>query len=602
MLDKIKNKIEKLLNKDEETVRAEQFFNTLSLPIIGIKNSQIFYKNEQFVKLFSNFLATWISLIKEQKKTFVKVNDDYYLMEKIVGHEVEYYLIKKETAHKIVPLPYVIINVKGEIIWHNDLFVKTLYSNELTKKNSLNLFDIIDKQNIVEFKNALCSTEIKGFQSVEVCVTDNRLIYLVKIAHDDKDLFHCYFLDIMRYKQLEMNLIHSQKMQAIGQLAGGVAHDFNNLLTAILGFCDLLLFKHSVGDPSFSEIMQIKQNSIRATSLVKQLLTISRKQMLVSRPIDLAATMSDLKSLIRRLVRENIEVKIYCEKDLQKIKMDQGQFEQILINLAVNARDAIVETKKEGGLISISLKNSSITVPGQLEKKFVSPPGIALMPPGEYVLVEVADNGGGIPEKITNKIFAPFFSTKAPGEGTGLGLSTTHGIIHQVNGYLYIDSKEGKGTKFYIYFRATKDEKPEKTELCEEVENKLLKKDFTGTATILFVEDERSVRIFGIHALSRKGYRVLEAADGEEGLKKVQEHGKEIDLIITDAIMPGLNGPSLVMEIQKTYPDMKVLFISGYTEENLSSYLQTTKQLNFLPKPFTLNTLITKVQEILEKN
>jgi two-component system, cell cycle sensor histidine kinase and response regulator CckA len=577
-------------------------FDNFLLPIIGVHNQKIVYTNTRLREICTSSFGVPLPKLKDLDGSIIRVNNKRFLARKIISNHIEYYLITEEKPLSNVPFPHVAMNFDGKVIGYNDLFDQILCDNKVATQKAFNLFDIIDEHSNEEFKGTLRRIKAKEIETTEIRMLAGELIYLVIIECDDKKQYHCYFINVTQYKKLEMEFLQSHKMQAIGQLAAGVVHDFNNLLTAILGFCDLLLLKHSVGDPSFADIMQIKQSSTRAANLTKQLLGMSRKQMLTSKVIDVTEAMSGITSLIRRLVNENIELKINCKKNLNQIKIDQGQFEQVLINLAINARDAILDANRENGALSIVLKNSVIKTPKDLGKNFICPIPNGQILPGKYILIEVIDNGTGISKKIMNNIFEPFFSTKTLKAGTGLGLSMVYGIVKQAEGHLYVDSQEGIGTKFHIYFKVTKEARSIKAEMHEEIENKLIKKDLTESATVLFVEDECSVRTFGACALSNKGYEVLEAENGEEALKIMQSRGKEIDLIVTDTVMPGISGPSLIMEVRKSYPRIKVLFISGYTEENFSCPIKMGKQINFLSKPFTLNLLTTKVKEILEKN
>ncbi|RMF10190.1 MAG: response regulator [Alphaproteobacteria bacterium] len=394
-----------------------------------------------------------------------------------------------------------------------------------------------------------------------------------------------YLIDTTEQKNLEMQFAQSQKMQAVGQLAGGVAHDFNNLLTAITGFCDLLLVRHGPGDQSFADIMQIKQNANRAANLVRQLLAFSRQQTL--RPKVLIATdvLAEISNLIRRLIGETIELKMIHGRNLGPVKVDQGQLEQVIINLAVNARDAM----PNGGTLTIRTANIS-----REESKTL---GYTMMPAGDYVLIEVADTGIGIPKEHLGKIFEPFFSTKEVGKGTGLGLSTVYGIVKQTGGFIFPESEVGKGTVFRIYL-PTHQEEVNETVNEQPVERK--PRDLTGKGTVLLVEDEDAVRTFAARALTNKGYQVYEAESGEAALRLVDEHDGEIDLLISDVVMPQMDGPTLVKEVRERCKDMKIIFISGYAEDAFRKSLGKNEMFSFLPKPFSLKQLAEKVKEVLE--
>ncbi|MCB1783247.1 MAG: PAS domain S-box protein [Alphaproteobacteria bacterium] len=395
-----------------------------------------------------------------------------------------------------------------------------------------------------------------------------------------------HFIDITDKKSLEVQFVQSQKMQAVGQLAGGVAHDFNNLLTAMIGFCDLLLLRHKPGDPSFGDIMQIKQNANRAANLVRQLLAFSRQQTLRQRVHDVTDILTELSHLLRRLMGANIELKIIHGEDLGLVKVDEGQMEQVLINLAVNARDAM----DGGGILTIRTENFTNRTARKISNED--------MPPGHWTLIRVTDTGCGIAKENMARIFEPFFTTKDIGQGTGLGLSTVFGIVRQSGGYLDVESEIGKGTTFLIYLpRANEaDDEEDDVEEAQEREG-----DLTGSECIMLVEDEDAVRTFSQRALANKGYQVLTAPSGESALELFESNkdGQRIDLLITDVVMPGMDGPTLAKAIRKHSPDLRIIFMSGYTEEKLKDELG--KNTYFLPKPFTLKQLAAKVKEVLEQ-
>jgi two-component system, cell cycle sensor histidine kinase and response regulator CckA len=396
-----------------------------------------------------------------------------------------------------------------------------------------------------------------------------------------------HFIDVSEQKNLEAQFAQSQKMQAVGQLAGGVAHDFNNLLTAMIGFCDLLLMRFKPGDPSFADIMQIKQNANRAANLVRQLLAFSRQQTLQPRILDITDVLVELSHLLRRLIGENIELKVVHGRDLGLAKVDQGQLEQVIINLAVNARDAM----PGGGTLTIRTANHSQAGPMRR--------GAETMPIGQYVLIEVSDTGMGIPKEIMERIFEPFFSTKEIGSGTGLGLSTVYGIVKQTGGFIFVESAKGAGATFQIYLPRYQQSDIAAAARAEPGEAPTVK-DITGTGTVLLVEDEDPVRIFGARALRNKGYTVLEARSGEAALELMDQTAEKIDLLITDVVMPKMDGPGLVREVRETHPDMKVIFISGYTEDSFRQRLDSDSNIHFLPKPFSLKQLATKVKEVID--
>jgi len=404
---------------------------------------------------------------------------------------------------------------------------------------------------------------------------------------DDRLVLHV--VDTTERKHLEVQFAQAQKMQAMGQLAGGIAHDFNNLLTAMIGFSDLLLARHGAGDPSFADIMQIKQNANRATNLVRQLLAFSRKQTLAPVVLDVAEALADLSHLLGRLLGAKIELRLEHGRNLAHVLVDRGQFDQVIINLAVNARDAM----PGGDTLAIRTGMAEIAAPTQR--------GHELVAPGRYVAIEIADTGSGIPKENLSRIFEPFFSTKEVGAGTGLGLSTVYGIVHQTGGYIFVESAVGEGSTFTIYLPAQEQAAADRTAKAR-VPAAELDADLTGAGTILLVEDEDAVRLFGGRALRNKGYRVLEAADGEQALDVVNQaigEGQKIDLILSDVIMPGMDGPTLVQLLRQELPGVKVILMSGYAEDAARA-LENDPSLNFLPKPFSLAGLAGKVKEVMK--
>lgn len=399
-----------------------------------------------------------------------------------------------------------------------------------------------------------------------------------------------YFIDATEQKKLEVQFAQSQKMQAIGQLAGGVAHDFNNLLTAMIGFCDLLLQRHKPGDQSFSDIMQIKQNGNRAANLVRQLLAFSRQQTMQPRVLNLADVLAELTNLLRRLIGAQIKLDVIHGRDIGLVKVDQGQLEQVIINLVVNARDAM----PNGGTVTIrtgNIRQDKAVMRGQDE-----------MPPGNYVAIEVSDTGTGIKKEILQRIFEPFFSTKEVGSGTGLGLSTVYGIVRQTGGFVGVDSHIGKGSTFTIYLPALGESEAvqEQQRVAEESREDKPGPDLTGAGTILLVEDEDAVRVFSARALRNKGYNVLEARSGEEALTVLDKDGDKVDLIVTDVVMPQMDGPTLYKKMRERWPNMKVIFVSGYTEDRLREQFTSGEQIHFLGKPFTLKQLAGKVKDVFD--
>lgn len=391
-------------------------------------------------------------------------------------------------------------------------------------------------------------------------------------------------IDATELKTLEAQFVQSQKMQAIGQLAGGVAHDFNNLLTAISGHCDLLLLRHEPGDPNYGDLVQINQNANRAASLVGQLLAFSRKQNMQPELIDLRDTLGDLTHLLNRLVGEKIDLSWTHDPELPRIRADKRQLEQVLMNLVVNARDAM----PTGGAIRVATRFVRLAEPLARER--------AVVPPGEYVMVKVEDDGCGIPADKLPKIFEPFYSTKRQGEGTGLGLSMAYGIVKQSGGFIFADSVVGSGSSFTMYFpahRATPALPPPEPAARKRA---VLKPE---GGVILLVEDEVPVRAFASRALRLRGYTVLEADSAEVALKMLEDKELSVDVFVTDVVMPGMDGPSWVTKALKKRPDVRVVFVSGYAEDSFSHKRAKIPNSVFLPKPFSLSQLTETVQQQL---
>jgi two-component system cell cycle sensor histidine kinase/response regulator CckA len=409
-----------------------------------------------------------------------------------------------------------------------------------------------------------------------------------------------HFIDVTEQKNLEVQFAQAQKMQAMGQLAGGVAHDFNNLLTAMIGFCDLLLQRHAAGDPSFADIMQIKQNSNRAANLVRQLLAFSRKQPLQPKDLNITDALMEMSHLLTRLIGESIEFKLLHGRDLGVVRVDPGQFDQMIINLAVNARDAM----PGGGTLSIITGTETFETPTKV--------GAEQVPAGRYVRISVSDTGKGIPPENLGRIFEPFFSTKKeiPGAGTGLGLATVYGIVRQTGGFIQVDSAMGKGSNFTIYLPRVEEteamvaaSKARAAGAAERAsghdsEAALAVADLGGHGNILLVEDEDAVRVFAARALKNKGYKVLEARTGEQALDILRDT-PAVDLMITDMMMPGMDGGTLARLIRVERPEIRIIVISGYSEEVARGDIVDTADFHFLPKPFSLGQLASKVKDVL---
>lgn len=390
--------------------------------------------------------------------------------------------------------------------------------------------------------------------------------------------------DVTELKTLEAQFVQSQKMQAIGQLAGGVAHDFNNLLTAISGHCDLLLLRHDEGDQNYSDLIQIHQNANRAASLVGQLLAFSRKQTLQPEVIDLRETLSDIAHLLNRLVGEKVTLTLDHDPALLPIRADKRQLEQVLMNLVVNARDAMAGK----GNIRIATQNLHLPEPMIKDR--------AVVPGGDYVVVKVIDQGHGIsPDKLP-KIFEPFYTTKRPGEGTGLGLSTAYGIVKQTGGFIFATSEVGVGTEFSVMFPGNDLPVTPPVAIAKPGRLQVIR---PASGVVLLVEDETPVRAFASRALRLRGYQVLEADCAEAALSMLQDDSLLVDLFVTDVIMPGMDGPTWVRQALLRRPGTPVVFVSGYAEDAFNDGQAQIPNAIFLPKPFSLNALTQTVQDQL---
>lgn len=393
--------------------------------------------------------------------------------------------------------------------------------------------------------------------------------------------------DMTALKAMEAQFVQSQKMQAIGQLAGGVAHDFNNLLTAISGHCDLLLLRHDRDHPDFSDLEQIHQNANRAAALVSQLLAFSRKQTLTPQRLDLDEVLSDQAYMLKRLVGERMRLEFSPGGRLGPIRADRRQLEQVVMNLVLNARDAM---NREG---TIRLETESVVLVEPLRRNRT------IVPAGDWSVMRVTDQGHGIPADKIDKIFEPFFTTKKAGEGTGLGLSMAYGIVKQSGGYIFVDSEPGQGTVFQLWFPAIQSVEAE-IEPEPAPESASRKPSLRqGEGVVLLVEDEAPVRAFAARALRMRGYTVLEAENAESALAQLKDPSLQVDLFVTDVVMPGLDGPSWVAQARKDRPDVKVVFVSGYAEDIQSESQSRLPNSVFLPKPFSLSQLTETVQHQL---
>jgi two-component system cell cycle sensor histidine kinase/response regulator CckA len=423
----------------------------------------------------------------------------------------------------------------------------------------------------------------------------------VRLAHDASRIAHlylaksegrwvAYLVDVSEQKQIELQLAQAQKMQAIGQLAGGVAHDFNNLLTAILMQLDVLASRHPVGDPSYEGLNEIRQTSMRAADLVRKLLAFSRKQTVQREVLDLGELISEFEVLLRRLLYEDVKLETDYGRNLPLVKADKGQLETAVMNLAVNARDAV---RAHGGG-SVHIRTARVS---QAEAAELGCPNAQ----GDQALIEVSDDGPGIPPDVMDKIFDPFFTTKPVGEGTGLGLATVYGIVKQSDGWISVSSKPGEGAAFRIFLPVHIPVAVVQPAPQPPAPKRPTARDLSGAGRILFVEDEDAVRGVAAKLLRARGYEVIEAASGEEALELAETHAGEIDLMISDVVMPGMQGPELLKQAREYLGAAPVMFISGYAESEFSDLLEGERNVSFLPKPIDIKTLAERVKLELQK-
>jgi two-component system cell cycle sensor histidine kinase/response regulator CckA len=423
----------------------------------------------------------------------------------------------------------------------------------------------------------------------------------VRLAQDPARIAHlylsktdnrwvAYLVDVSEQKQIELQLAQSQKMQAIGQLAGGVAHDFNNLLTAIFMQLDVLSTRHPVGDPSYEGLNEIKQTSVRAADLVRKLLAFSRKQTVQREILDLGELISEFEVLLRRVLYEDVKLETDYGRNLPLVRADRSQLETAVMNLAVNARDAV---RAHGGA-TVRIRTARVT---QDEAAAMGYPGAH----GEQALIEVSDDGAGIAPDVMSKIFDPFFTTKPVGEGTGLGLATVYGIVKQSDGWIAVDSRPGEGAAFRIFLPVHIPVAGAAIQPIPLAPKRPVARDLSGIGRILFVEDEDAVRGVAAKLLRARGYEVIEAASGEEALELAEQYAGKIDLMISDVVMPGMQGPDLLKQARIYLGEAPVMFISGYAESEFSDLLEGEANISFLPKPIDIKTLAERVKQELQK-
>ena len=489
-----------------------------------------------------------------------------------------------------VPVALALLTPSGEILFAN---AATRALLKLSETERYNIDDLIE--GLAKPVSERLTETLAGRAQGRSEVAKGRLVEgflqltMSRVGEDGNYRILAVISDATELKTLEAQFIQSQKMQAVGQLAGGIAHDFNNLLTAIHGHCDLLLLRHVQGDGDYADLMQIRQNANRAASLVGQLLAFSRKQTLRPQVLNIFDTLAELANLLNRLLGERIDLVLHNPDDIWPVRVDERQLEQVVVNLVVNARDAMAE----GGEVVIRTRKLELDAPMQRSR--------ATVPAGRYSVIEVEDKGHGIPKDKVDKVFEPFFTTKKVGEGTGLGLSTAYGIIKQMEGFLFLESEIGVGTTFSIFlpaFDTEGDAAPVEPKGREEPPSF---RDTTGQGCILLVEDEAPVRSFACRALQIRGYSVIEAASGEEAMEILSDPELKVDLFVSDVVMPGLDGPSWVLKAHEMRPDVSTIFVSGYSQDTFIDGKSVVPNSSYLPKPFTLSDLTERVRDHFDR-
>lgn len=485
-----------------------------------------------------------------------------------------------------LPVALIRLSPKGRVVSVNNAACGLLGNSDLIGKDFSEEIEGLGRSMRVRVAEALNGNGIRTTEMGRYIKAGKEIflqVSLMAMQFNGAECIVAVMSDKTELKILEAQFVQSQKMQAVGQLAGGVAHDFNNLLTAINGHCDLLLLRHDSDDTDYGDLVQIRQNANRAAALVRQLLAFSRKQTLRPKVLKLSRTLAQLSQLLNRLLGEKVNLSIDIAEDLALVRVDERQLEQVIMNLVVNARDAMLD----GGNVIIQAKNIILNKPLERDR--------AIVPCGEYVCIHVKDTGSGIAQDSLPKIFEPFYTTKRVGEGTGLGLSTVYGIIKQTGGFVFADSIIGKGTEFKIYLPCFAGNTVENTEPESTRKEPPLVENNSGR--ILLVEDEDPVRSFTARALRMNGYNVDEAENAERALDLLALNGAQYDLYISDIIMPGKDGPTWVKEALEKHPDTKVIFMSGYAEDAFSDGAPSIENAGFLQKPFSLSELKDSVSQ-----
>ena len=599
----------RLLGHDRETVMRMKMFDLYDDKPQNVSKAQEVFKRLKAGETIRDVElqmkqkdghAVWISLsvepmvdrdgnVTESRSIVVDINDRKKAEEELVKSEKKY-----RTILESIEEGYYEVDLVGNFTFLNDAMCRIRGSSrdELMGMSNRKYMNSETAKRVYKIFNEVYRTG-KPVKRVEweSKAKDGTINYaeasvlLMKDSNGQPIGFRGIVRDVSERKRLEAQLLHAQKMESIGTLAGGVAHDFNNILTTIIGNASLAVMKISEDDPLREEIEDIREAGERAASLTRQLLAFSRKQIIHPKVIDLNELLTDIEKMLGRLIGEDVELLTIPGPELWQVEADPGQIEQVVMNLVVNAKDAM----PRGGKLTVETANVD------LDRNYFRKHGIKEKQTGTYVMLVVSDTGIGMDKKTQEHIFEPFFTTKEVGKGTGLGLSTVYGIVKQNNGFIWVYSEPGQGSTFKIYLPKVKGDAEAEEKERISVEN------LGGSETVLIVEDDDSLRKLARTVLKQRGYKVLEAENGEDALRVSEAHDGSIDLLITDVVMPKMGGKEVAERLQPLYPQMKVIYMSGYTDNAIVHHGVLAPGLNFFEKPFTPESLALKVREVLDK-
>ena len=579
--------LESQLDVLSETVR------TLETPLyLTDKEGTFLYVNPAFMASIHLELPDLIGKKKEQvlsdQSDWSEKRMEASSEELILGTKKTFFYQEQDVEAS--PIPRLLLDRNSHVILGANSPACHILNREVHELTGVTFEELWDNSAQKALKNLWEKMAQNDFDSkpIELNLADfNQAQTFHAFFGNEKDCFSCFLFDITPRKKLEMQLVQDQKMQALGQLTGGIAHDFNNILTAIIGFTDLLLQRHPMGDESFSDLMQIKGNAKKASSLVGQLLTFSRKTPTQTELISVHDSFVDLTPLLQRSIAPACTFDLEMKRNLGCIRLDPNQLTQIFLNLAINAKDAM----PKGGVFRISIARENVK-----KARFL---GTETLPAGDYVKIMVHDSGIGIAPENLPHIFEPFYTTKekTSESGTGLGLSTVYGIIHSTGGFIYVDSEQGIGTTFSIYLPRFEPEPVSQTVTPSEgISNVFLP---IKSGTIILADDEDGIRLVVSRVLKMKGFEVIECTNATEALKAIKEHSKA-QLLITDMVMPGMNGEQLIEKAIKINPNLKTILMSGYSAQFERHTTDKKLPFTFISKPFVLADLLLKIQEVLQ--